>query len=260
MKALFAGSKGQGGRHSGERHLGRRIAHRVRKDILGSFARQGIPHARARCSFAHHHQPLRRSSPVRSRPRLIVEITDGDFFGYRANIFYDLVKTSVIRLAFAMLRKRYVAAVALTPGFLRSEAMLDHFGVTAHLGDGARGSGLRVESPPMWGRGRGLPHPDVQKGGRVFSSWDLAEEYGFTDQDGGRPNWGRHFRENDGASPGARGLLRILDPGPGELVFPDWPSEIAGHSQPGCQCGVFFVLTPRRSDARVPNRPAAVAT
>ena len=64
---------------------------------------------------------------------LIIEITDGDFFSYRGNIFYDLVKTSVIRLAFAMgyeLRKRDITAVALTPGFLRSEAMLDHFGVT----------------------------------------------------------------------------------------------------------------------------------
>ncbi len=64
---------------------------------------------------------------------LIVEITDGDFFGYRGNIFYDLVKTSVIRLAFAMareLRKRNITALALTPGFLRSEAVLDHYGVT----------------------------------------------------------------------------------------------------------------------------------
>ena len=64
---------------------------------------------------------------------LIVEITDGDSWGYRGNIFYDLVKTSVIRLAFAMayeLRKRNIAAVAVTPGYLRSEAMLEHFGVT----------------------------------------------------------------------------------------------------------------------------------
>jgi len=64
---------------------------------------------------------------------LIVEITDGDFFGYRGNLFYDLVKISVIRLAMIMayeLRKTDICALALTPGFLRSEAMLDHFGVT----------------------------------------------------------------------------------------------------------------------------------
>jgi NAD(P)-dependent dehydrogenase (short-subunit alcohol dehydrogenase family) len=64
---------------------------------------------------------------------IIFEITDGDAFYYRGNIFYDLVKISVIRLAFAMareLRKRDIVSVALTPGFLRSEALLDHFGVT----------------------------------------------------------------------------------------------------------------------------------
>src|ERR1700680_3512403 len=64
---------------------------------------------------------------------IIFEITDGDAFYYRGNLFYDLVKISVIRLAFAMsreLRKRDVVSVALTPGFLRSEAVLDHFGVT----------------------------------------------------------------------------------------------------------------------------------
>ena len=64
---------------------------------------------------------------------IIFEITDGDAFYYRGNIFYDLVKISVIRLAFAMsreLRKRNIASIALTPGFLRSERVLEHFGVT----------------------------------------------------------------------------------------------------------------------------------
>src|SRR6202165_4026286 len=64
---------------------------------------------------------------------IIFEIPDGDAFYYRGNIFYDLVKISVIRLAFAMareLRKRDVVSVALTPGFLRSEAVLEHFGVS----------------------------------------------------------------------------------------------------------------------------------
>src|ERR1700726_366929 len=64
---------------------------------------------------------------------IIFEITDGDAFYYRGNIFYDLVKISVIRLAFAMareLRKRDVVSVALPPGFLRSESVLEHFGVT----------------------------------------------------------------------------------------------------------------------------------
>src|SRR6267143_2107639 len=70
----------------------------------------------------------------KKRPRgIIFEITDGDAFYYRGNLFYDLVKISVIRLAFAMareLRKRDIVSVALTPGFLRSERVLEHFGVS----------------------------------------------------------------------------------------------------------------------------------
>jgi len=61
-----------------------------------------------------------------------VEVTDGDSYQYRGNLFYDLVKTSVIRMAFAMareLRRKNVTVLALTPGFLRSEVMLDQFGV-----------------------------------------------------------------------------------------------------------------------------------
>jgi NAD(P)-dependent dehydrogenase (short-subunit alcohol dehydrogenase family) len=79
---------------------------------------------------------------------LIVEIGDGDGFGYRGNLFHDLVKTSVILLAFAMayeLRKRNIAAIALTPGYMRTESVLDHFGVTEQKL--ARGSEERSELP-----------------------------------------------------------------------------------------------------------------
>ena len=64
---------------------------------------------------------------------LVVEITDGDGYFYRGHFFYDLVKTTVIRMAFALsqeLKERGITALAVTPGFLRSEWMLDHFGVT----------------------------------------------------------------------------------------------------------------------------------
>lgn len=78
---------------------------------------------------AHYAVPL-----MLGRDRgVIFEITDGDAFYYRGNLFYDLVKISVIRLAFAMsreLRKRDVVSVALTPGFLRSERVLEHFKVS----------------------------------------------------------------------------------------------------------------------------------
>jgi len=67
------------------------------------------------------------------RGGLVAEIGDGDTLDYRATLFYDLVKISVSRLAFAMaedLHKHGIAAIAITPGFMRTEAILDHFGVT----------------------------------------------------------------------------------------------------------------------------------
>ena len=163
---------------------------------------------------------------------LIVEITDGNFFGYRGNLFYDLVKTSVIRLAMIMayeLRKTQITALAVTPGFLRSEAMLDHFGVKE---ENWRDAGkkepdfLHSETPLYVGRAVAAlaADPNVkQKSGQVFSSWDLSDEYGFTDADGSRPHWGRHFTEKYGSYLKFDDALYRLFPGPGALVFPDWP-------------------------------------
>ena len=123
---------------------------------------------------------------------------------YRGNLFYDLVKTSVIRLAFDMaeeLRKYKITALALTPGFLRSEAMLDHFGVTeANWQDGAKKDPHFIASETPFYVGRAVAalasDPKVfKKTGKVFSSWRLAREYGFTDIDGSRPDWGKYFEE-----------------------------------------------------------------
>ncbi len=79
---------------------------------------------------------------IENRGGLIVEITDGDSLGYRTTLFYDLVKINVNRLAFAManeLAKYGVAAVAVTPGFMRTEMILDRFGVTeANWKDGVK--------------------------------------------------------------------------------------------------------------------------
>src|SRR5262249_28651817 len=64
---------------------------------------------------------------------LIIEITDGNSLSYRERLFYDLAKVSAIRLAYAMsqeLRQHHIAAIALTPGYLRSETMLESFGVS----------------------------------------------------------------------------------------------------------------------------------
>jgi NAD(P)-dependent dehydrogenase (short-subunit alcohol dehydrogenase family) len=70
---------------------------------------------------------------VAGKSGLIIEITDGMYLDYRGNLFYDLAKISAIRLAYAMaveLRRHHVVALSVTPGFLRSEAILDGFGVT----------------------------------------------------------------------------------------------------------------------------------
>jgi NAD(P)-dependent dehydrogenase (short-subunit alcohol dehydrogenase family) len=166
------------------------------------------------------------------RQGIILEITDGDTFSYRGNIFYDLVKISVIRLAFAMareLRKRDIVSVALTPGFLRSEAVLDHFGVTeANWKEGGKKDPnfLASETPRFVGRAvvALAADPNVkEKSGKVFSSWGLAREYGFTDVDGTRPDWGDFAAKK-------YGKYKICDerfysywvPGLVELVFPDW--------------------------------------
>jgi NAD(P)-dependent dehydrogenase (short-subunit alcohol dehydrogenase family) len=132
---------------------------------------------------------------------LVVEVTDGDALHYRGQLHYDLAKMSVIRMAFAMaeeLRPRGVAAVAVTPGFLRSEAMLDHFGVTEATWREAVAKDphfAHSETPLYVGRAVAAlaADPDVlARSGRLFSSWGLAREYGFTDADGAAPDFGRH--------------------------------------------------------------------
>lgn len=132
---------------------------------------------------------------------LIVEITDGERLDYRGTLFYDLVKTGAIRAAHAMaeeLRPHGVAALALTPGFLRSEAMLDHFGVTEATWRDAVAFDLNFvhsETPRFVGRAVAAlaSDPEVMaRSGRVWSSWELARAYGFSDVDGARPDWGAH--------------------------------------------------------------------
>ena len=133
---------------------------------------------------------------------LIVEVTDGDTHGYRGNLFYDLAKNAVIRLAYAMaadLHAHGVTALAITPGFLRSEAVLEALGVTeANWRDGIEEDPYFAESETPCFVGRAVaalaadPHVGRKSGG-LFSSWGLAREYGFTDLDGRRPDWSRFF-------------------------------------------------------------------
>ncbi|MET9555180.1 SDR family oxidoreductase [Streptomyces sp. NPDC006645] len=139
---------------------------------------------------------------VARRSGLVVEVTDGNTARYRGSFFYDLVKSSVIRLAVAQaaeLRPYGVAAVAITPGFLRSEAMLDGLGVTEENWRDAVAQDpnfAHSESPAYLGRAVAAlaADPDVMaKSGRALATWGLYEEYGFTDADGTRPDFAAHW-------------------------------------------------------------------
>ena len=150
---------------------------------------------------------------IERRHGLVVEITDGDHMGYRGTLFYDLAKTSVIRLAFAMaeeLKPHRVTALAVTPGFLRSEAMLERMGVgEANWRDAAAKARGWIASETPYYVGRAVAalasDPNVyRKAGQVFASWTLAKEYGFTDIGGDSPSWGDYVTSS---------LTEILDRG-----------------------------------------------
>jgi NAD(P)-dependent dehydrogenase (short-subunit alcohol dehydrogenase family) len=141
---------------------------------------------------------------VARRRGLVVEVTDGIGAEYRGSLFYDLAKAAAIRLALAQaadLRPHGVSALAITPGFLRSEAMLDHFGVTeANWRDAVtRDRHFAASETPAY-LGRAVvalaADPDVARhSGAALATWGLAHEYGFTDLDGTQPDWGTYFQE-----------------------------------------------------------------
>jgi NAD(P)-dependent dehydrogenase (short-subunit alcohol dehydrogenase family) len=141
------------------------------------------------------------SAMMPARRGLVVEVTENDIIGGGGNPMSQAVKMAqkVLPLLWAAeLAPHGVAVVAMTPGFLRSESMLQHLGVTE---DNWRDAGkkdpnfLQSESPLFVGRAVAAlaADPKVQdRTGMLFSSWELAREYGFTDYDGRRPDWGRH--------------------------------------------------------------------
>ncbi len=133
---------------------------------------------------------------------LVVEVTDGAFAGYRGQVFYDLCKASAIRLAYAMsveLADTPVTAVAVTPGFLRSEAVLDHFGVAEESWrDAIARDPHFAHSETPWLVGRVIAalaaDPDVKsRSGQALTCWDLARHYDVRDVDGAQPHWDEHL-------------------------------------------------------------------
>jgi NAD(P)-dependent dehydrogenase (short-subunit alcohol dehydrogenase family) len=145
---------------------------------------------------------------IKNQGGLLVEMTDGtaeyNNENYRLSLFYDLAKTSVIRMAWAQaqeLRPHQCTAVALTPGWLRSEKMLDNYGVSeANWRDAtAKQPHFIITETPRY-VGRAVAHlaadPDVGRwNGQSLSSGQLAKVYGFTDLDGSQPDAWRYVVE-----------------------------------------------------------------
>jgi NAD(P)-dependent dehydrogenase (short-subunit alcohol dehydrogenase family) len=147
-----------------------------------------------------HAAPLLAKTPG----SLLIEVTDGVSDRYRGSLFYDLAKAAAIRLAVAQaadLRPHGVTVVALTPGFLRSEAVLEHFGVDeAGWRNGiARDPNFAFSETPRYiGRAIASLAADadkLQRSGTATSTWELAKAYGFVDIDGTQPDWGQRARE-----------------------------------------------------------------
>jgi NAD(P)-dependent dehydrogenase (short-subunit alcohol dehydrogenase family) len=145
---------------------------------------------------------------IQNEGGLVVEMTDGtaeyNAENYRVSLFYDLAKASVIRMAWAQAKELVThgcTAVALTPGWLRSEMMLDAFGVgESNWRDAlAAQPHFAISETPRY-VGRAVAHlaadPEVGRfNGRSLSSGGLAKEYGFTDLDGSQPDAWRYLVE-----------------------------------------------------------------
>ncbi len=136
---------------------------------------------------------------IRNKRGLIIEMTDGVTDEIREfNFYYDLEKATNIRMARALalyLRPHKIAVVALTPGFLRSEEMLDHFGVTEQTWREAVKKDRYFaysETPTYVGKAvvaLACDRKIMSKSGQALISGKLAREYGFTDEDGTQPVW-----------------------------------------------------------------------
>jgi NAD(P)-dependent dehydrogenase (short-subunit alcohol dehydrogenase family) len=162
---------------------------------------------------SHHLLPLLVAEPG----GLLVEVTDGttdhNASRVRLSVFYDLVKLAVNRLAFSQgheLAPHGATAVAVTPGWLRSEMMLDAFGVAEENwrdalvptgsddGPGAPADFALSESPRYVGRAVAALASDPARARwnqQSVSSGQLAHEYGFTDIDGSQPDVWRFIEE-----------------------------------------------------------------
>jgi NAD(P)-dependent dehydrogenase (short-subunit alcohol dehydrogenase family) len=151
-----------------------------------------------------HITTCRHAVPLMAKAKsgLIVEIVEQRGIAYHGQFYFDAFETVLKRLAFALaeeLQPHGVSALAITPGFMRTEAILEQFGVTEenwqdaaeHNPEAKRYGFAGSETPCYVGRAIAALAADPNlsaKSGGLYSSWSLAEEYGFTDVDGRRPH------------------------------------------------------------------------
>ena len=166
---------------------------------------------------------------LKRKAGLIVEIVEHDTIGFHGQLFYDLAIISLKRLAYGLaeeLAAHGVAALAVAPGFMRTEAILEGFGTTEGRWrdvvddpEPRRYGFVGSESPCFVGRAVAAlaADPNVMRwSGGIYSSWGLSDEYGFTDADGARPHWGRfsaeHFPQMANAAPATGRLWHVSPP------------------------------------------------
>ena len=159
-----------------------------------------------------HITTCRHAAPlmVEQGSGLIVEIVEQDTVGHHGQFYFDLFEVFLKRIAYSLaeeLAPHGVSALAITPGFMRTEAIMEGFGATeanwrevAETNPKARGYGFAgSETPCFVGRAVASLASDAdvaRKSGGLYSSWSLSEDYGFTDIDGSRPNMGAYMAEH----------------------------------------------------------------
>jgi NAD(P)-dependent dehydrogenase (short-subunit alcohol dehydrogenase family) len=225
----------------------------------GSFWKVDLTKADAilRQSLVSHIITAKYAAPVMIRERrgLIVEVTENDILLAGGNPLSQVVKLGLKGLALTMateLRPYGVAAIAITPGFLRSESMLEHKGVTeANWRDGGKKDKnfLESESPLFVGRAVAALAQDpnvLDRSGQLLSSWQLGREYKFTDYDGRRPDWGRLAIDFSVMPPSFVDMFRT-----GTQLQLEWLNTVAGHTRE------FLAKIPETSEPR--RKPPALA-
>jgi NAD(P)-dependent dehydrogenase (short-subunit alcohol dehydrogenase family) len=200
----------------------------------GSFWKANLNNADAifRQALVSHIITAKHAAPIMIRQRrgLIVEVTENDILSAGGNPLSQTVKLGLKGLALNMateLRPHGVAAMAVTPGFLRSESMLQHHAVTeANWRNAGKKDKnfLESESPLFVGRAVAAlaqdPHV-IDRSGQLLSSWQLGREYKFTDYDGRRPDWGKLAIDFSGLPPRLVDMFRT-----GSEIQLDWLNAI----------------------------------